>query len=66
MLSKDTPELYISSYHFHVTLQLADAGSLALGGAHVTEVVDGDGRTDTGVQLSDCKQTSKKKKKKKT
>lgn len=42
------------SYHLHVALQLADAGSLALGGAHVAQVMDGDGGTDAGVQLSDC------------
>lgn len=42
------------SYHLHVALQLADAGSLALGGAHVAKVMDGDGGTDAGVQLSDC------------
>lgn len=48
------------SHHFHVALQLADAGSLALGGAHVAQVVDGDGRTDAGIQLSDCMQGGKK------
>lgn len=42
------------SYHLHVALQFADAGSLALGGAHVAQVMDGDGGTDAGVQLSDC------------
>lgn len=41
-------------YHLHVALQFADAGSLALGGAHVAQVMDGDGRTDAGVELSNC------------
>lgn len=37
------------SYQLHVALQLADAGPLALCGAYVTEVMDGDGRADAGV-----------------
>lgn len=41
-------------YHLHVDLQLADAGPLALGGAHVAQVMDGEGGTDAGVQLPDC------------
>lgn len=46
--------LCVKSHHFHVTLQLADTGSLALGGAHVAQVMDGDGGTDAGIQLPDC------------
>lgn len=41
-------------YQLHVALQLANAGPLALGGAHVAEVMDGDGGAGAGVQLSDC------------
>lgn len=44
-----------ASYHLDIALQLADARSLALGGAHVSQVVDGDGRTDAVVSLSDCR-----------
>lgn len=40
------------AYHLHVALQFADPGPLALGGAHVAKVMDGDGGTDTGVHLS--------------
>lgn len=43
------------SYHLYVALQLADARSLTLGGANVPQVVDGDGRTDAIISLSDCK-----------
>ena len=43
-----------ASYHLHVALQFADARSLALGGAHVAQVMDGDGRTDAGFHLSHC------------
>lgn len=42
------------SYHLHVALQFADAGSLALGGAHVAQVMDGDGGTGAGIHLSTC------------
>lgn len=52
--SSSSLHLLVNSHHFHITLQLADTGPLALGGAHVTQVMDGDGRTDTGIQLSDC------------
>lgn len=43
-----------ASYHLHVALQLADARPLALGGAHVAQVMDGDGGADAGIQLSHC------------
>lgn len=37
------------SYHLHVALQLADARPLALRGAYVAELMDGDGGADAGV-----------------
>ncbi len=44
----------LASYHLHVALQFADARSLALGGAHVAEEMDGDGRTNACIDVSDC------------
>jgi len=40
------------TYHLHVALQFADAGSLALGGADVAQVMDGDGGADSDVHPS--------------